>query len=101
MNKSLDWIEKDLTHIRDRKLYRALTELGTGQSPEITIDRKRYILLASNGYLGLSVDPRVFERIEEGATIRATVDDLAELERAGATVQRRVETAVLDLLAGG
>ena len=61
MNKSLDWIEKDLAHIRDRKLYRALTELGTGQSPEITIDGKRYILLASNGYLGLSVDPRVVE----------------------------------------
>jgi hypothetical protein len=41
------------------------------------------------------------ERFEEGATLRATVDDLAELERAGATVQRRVETAVLDLLADG
>jgi glycine C-acetyltransferase/8-amino-7-oxononanoate synthase len=59
MNNPLGWIEKDLAHIRDKKLFRALTELGTGQSPEITIDGKRYILLASNSYLGLSVDPRV------------------------------------------
>jgi DNA topoisomerase I len=58
------------------------------------------------GYLGNTptvcrasyVDPRVFERFEEGATIRATVDDLAELSRAGATAQRRVESAVLRLL---
>ncbi len=61
MNNPLGWIEKDLAHIRDKKLYRALTELGTGQSPEITIDGKRYVLLASNSYLGLSVDPRVVE----------------------------------------
>ncbi|MEW6146054.1 MAG: 8-amino-7-oxononanoate synthase [Thermodesulfobacteriota bacterium] len=59
MNHSLDWIEKELALIRDKNLFRALTELGTGQSPEITIDGKRYVLLASNSYLGLSVDPRV------------------------------------------
>jgi len=61
MQNPLDWIEKDLAHIKDKKLYRALTELGIGQSPEITIDGKRYILFASNSYLGLSVDPGVVE----------------------------------------
>ena len=61
MNKTLDWIENDLSHIRDKKLFRVLTELGTGQSPEITVGGKRYILLASNSYLGLSLDPAVVE----------------------------------------
>ncbi|HET7289240.1 MAG TPA: 8-amino-7-oxononanoate synthase [Thermodesulfobacteriota bacterium] len=61
MNKTLDWIENDLAHIRDKKLFRALTELGTGQSPEITVGGKRYILLASNSYLGLSIDPAVVD----------------------------------------
>lgn len=61
MNKTLDWIENDLAHIRDRNLFRVLTELGTGQSPEINVDGKRYILLASNSYLGLSLDPAVVE----------------------------------------
>ena len=61
MNKTLDWIDYDLAHIRDKKLFRALTELGTGQSPEVTVDGKRYILLASNSYLGLSLDPKVID----------------------------------------
>jgi len=61
MNKTLDWIENDLANIRDRNLFRVLTELGTGQSPEITVGGKRYILLASNSYLGLSLDPAVVE----------------------------------------
>lgn len=61
MNKTLDWIENDLAHIRDKNLFRALTEIGTGQSPEITVGGKSYILLASNSYLGLSLDPAVVE----------------------------------------
>lgn len=61
MNKTLDWIESDLAHIRDKNLFRALTEIGTGQSPEITVGGKRYILLASNSYLGLTLDPAVVE----------------------------------------
>lgn len=61
MNKTLDWIENDLAHIRDKKLFRVLAELGTGQSPEITVGGKRYILLASNSYLGLSLDPAVVD----------------------------------------
>lgn len=61
MKGPLDWIEQDLARIKDKKLFRALTELETGQFPEITIGGKRYILLASNSYLGLSVDTRVVE----------------------------------------
>jgi len=61
MNRTLDWIENDLAHIRDKNLFRVLMELGTGQSPEITVGGKRYILLASNSYLGLSLDPAVVE----------------------------------------
>ena len=61
MKSPLDWIEQDLALIKDKKLFRALTELETGQLPEITIGGKRYVLLASNSYLSLSVDTRVVE----------------------------------------
>ena len=61
MRYSLSWIEKELKQIKDQKLFRTLTEIQTGQSPEITIDGKRYILLGSNSYLGLTVDPKVVE----------------------------------------
>jgi len=59
MKNPLDWIESDLERIKEKDLFRILTELETGQSPDITIDGKNYILLGSNGYLGLSVDPAV------------------------------------------
>lgn len=59
MEDSLFWIDEELKQIRDKDLFRVLTELGTGQSPEIEIDGKVYILLSSNSYLGLSVDPKV------------------------------------------
>jgi 8-amino-7-oxononanoate synthase len=59
MQDSLSWINEELKQIRDKDLFRVLTELETGQSPEIEIDGKVYILLSSNSYLGLSVDPKV------------------------------------------
>jgi DNA topoisomerase IB len=61
------------------------------------------------GYLGNTpavcrasyVDPRVFERFEgDDVTIRAGCDDLAALTEGGGALRRRVETAVLELLAG-
>ena len=65
MKDPLDWIEDDLERIREKDLFRVLTELETGQSPGITIDGKSYILLGSNGYLGLSVDPAVKEAAQK------------------------------------
>jgi 8-amino-7-oxononanoate synthase len=61
MKDPLHWIEEELKLIRDKRLFRVLTELQTGQSPEIVIEGKRYILLASNNYLGLTTDIRVKE----------------------------------------
>ncbi|HEY7534751.1 MAG TPA: hypothetical protein VH878_02250, partial [Thermodesulfobacteriota bacterium] len=61
MKNPLYWIEEELDLIRDKNLFRVLTELQSGQSPEIIIDGKGYILLASNNYLGLTNDPKVKE----------------------------------------
>jgi glycine C-acetyltransferase/8-amino-7-oxononanoate synthase len=59
MKDRFHWIEEELDHIRDKNLFRVLTELESGQSPEVIIKGKRYILLASNNYLGLTTDPKV------------------------------------------
>ncbi|MCH7950983.1 MAG: aminotransferase class I/II-fold pyridoxal phosphate-dependent enzyme, partial [Candidatus Dadabacteria bacterium] len=61
MQDPLKWIREELEQIHDKNLFRLLTELETGQSPEVTINGKRYVLLGSNSYLGLSVDPKVVE----------------------------------------
>ncbi len=55
----LEWIEDELRVIRGKNLFRTLTEITSGQSPEIVIGGKKHLLLASNNYLGLSTDPRV------------------------------------------
>jgi len=61
MQHSLEWIKEELKQIHDKQLFRLLTELETGQSPEVTISGKSYVLFGSNSYLGLSVDPKVVE----------------------------------------
>jgi 8-amino-7-oxononanoate synthase len=61
MKEPLDWILEELKEIKDENLFRTLAHIETGQSPEITINAKSHILLSSNSYLGLSVDPRVIE----------------------------------------
>ncbi len=65
MTDPLHWIREELDIIRDKNLFRVLTELESGQSPEIVIEGKRYILLASNNYLGLTTDPKVKESAQK------------------------------------
>lgn len=59
MKDPLNWIGEELKLVHDKKLFRVLTEIQSGQSPEIIIEGKRYILLASNNYLGLTTDTKV------------------------------------------
>ena len=61
MTDSLSWIEQELKEIKNKDLFRILTELESAQSPEITIDGEKYILLSSNSYLGLTVEPKVIK----------------------------------------
>lgn len=72
MTNSLSWIENELKDIKNKDLFRILTELESAQSPEIIIDGKKYILLSSNSYLGLTIEPRVkkaaIEAIEKYGT---------------------------------
>lgn len=52
-------IEQELAALRSQDLHRELTELEGGQEPEVAIDGRRCLLLASNNYLGLATDARV------------------------------------------
>lgn len=61
MKSALGWLEDELSLIRERGLFRELTEIETGQTPEVLIGGKSYVLLGSNGYLGLSTHPEVKE----------------------------------------
>ncbi len=99
------WIEDELANLRRRDLHRSLRTIDGAQEPEVEIDGRRYLLLASNNYLGLATDPRVkagavaaVERYGAGAgASRLVSGHLAihrELERRIAALKRAEDAVV-------
>lgn len=94
MNDSLSWIDEELKQIREKDLFRVLTELETGQSPEIEIDGKVYILLSSNSYLGLSVDPKVKKAAMEALEKYGTGSGGSRLVSGSTDLHRQLEERI-------
>jgi 8-amino-7-oxononanoate synthase len=94
MKDPLLWIEEELKKIKDEDLFRVLTELETGQSPEIEIDGKVYILLSSNSYLGLSVDPKVKKAAMEALEKYGTGSGGSRLVSGSTVLHRRLEERI-------
>lgn len=96
MHDPLEWIKEELKHIHDKQLFRLLTELETGQSPEVTIDGKRFILLGSNSYLGLSVDPKVVESAKAALEKYGTGSGGSRLVSGSFDLHRELEEKIAD-----
>ena len=94
MQDPLSWIEEELKQIREKDLFRLLTELETGQSPEIEIDGKVYILLSSNSYLGLSVDPKVKKAAIEALEKYGTGSGGSRLVSGSTDLHRQLEERI-------
>ena len=96
MHDPLEWIKEELSQIHDKKLFRLLTELETGQSPEVTIDGKKYVLLGSNSYLGLSVDPKVVEAARLALEIYGTGSGGSRLVSGSSDLHRVLEHRIAE-----
>lgn len=94
MSDSLIWIDDEIKSIHQNKLFRDLTELQTGQSPEIKIDDKKHVLLASNSYLGLSVDPRVIEASKTALEKYGTGSGGSRLVSGSSDLHRQLEERI-------
>ncbi|MGH7900465.1 MAG: 8-amino-7-oxononanoate synthase [Thermodesulfobacteriota bacterium] len=94
MQDPLSWIDVELKRIKDKDLFRILTELQTGQSPEIKIDGKNYILLSSNSYLGLSVDPKVKKAAQEAVEKYGTGSGGSRLVSGSTDLHRNLEERI-------
>jgi 8-amino-7-oxononanoate synthase len=94
MADPLHWIEKELKLIHDKKLFRVLTEIQSGQSPEIVIEGKRYILLASNNYLGLTTDPKVKEDAQKALEKYGTGSGGSRLVSGSTDLHRELEERI-------
>ena len=96
MEDPLHWIKEELDLIRDKKLFRVLTELQSGQSPEIIIEGKCYILLASNNYLGLTTDPKVKEAARRALEKYGTGSGGSRLVSGSTDLHRELEERIAD-----
>ncbi|MFQ5787278.1 MAG: aminotransferase class I/II-fold pyridoxal phosphate-dependent enzyme, partial [Thermodesulfobacteriota bacterium] len=94
MNDPLYWIDEELKLIKDKDLFRILTELQSGQSPEIIIGGKTYILLSSNSYLGLTVDPKVKKAALEALEKYGTGSGGSRLVSGSSDLHRQLEERV-------
>jgi len=96
MQDPLFWIEEELKQIHGSNLYRILTEIESGQSPEINIGGKRHILLGSNSYLGLSVDPKVVEAAKTALDKYGTGSGGSRLVSGSSGLHRELENRIAE-----
>jgi len=54
MNKSLDWIEKDLNDLKENGLFKNIRTIESPIDAEITVDGKKVLNFCSNNYLGFA-----------------------------------------------
>lgn len=94
MTDSLSWIDLEVKNIKDKDLFRILTELESAQSPEIIIDGKKYILLSSNSYLGLTVEPRVIQAAIEATEKYGTGSGGSRLVSGSTDLHRELEQRI-------
>ena len=59
-------IEKELENLKAGGKFKFEREIEGAQGPEVEIDRKRFLMFASNNYLGLSNHPEIVEAAEKG-----------------------------------
>jgi len=96
MQDTISWIDEELKQIKDKNLFRILTELQSGQSPEIIIAGKRYILLASNSYLGLTTDPKVKDAAQRALEKYGTGSGGSRLVSGSSDLHRELEDRIAD-----
>ena len=92
----LEWINDELKDVHSKKLFRHLTEIQSGQSPEIVIEGKKFLLLASNSYLGLSVDPRVIDAARKALEKYGTGSGGSRLVSGSSDLHKELEERIAD-----
>ncbi len=92
MSTKLDWIQQELSGLKEAGLYNRIRTLSSPQGPWLVVDGKRVLNFCSNNYLGLANHPKLIAAAQEIMTrygvgpgavrsIAGTMDIHVELER--------------------
>jgi glycine C-acetyltransferase len=92
MANRLDWIQQELSNLKEAGLYNRIRTLGSPQGAWLDVDGKHVLNFCSNNYLGLANHPKLVQAAQEIVTrygvgpaavrsIAGTMDIHLELER--------------------
>jgi 8-amino-7-oxononanoate synthase len=96
----LAWLGAELEELRQHAQFRTLTEFDSAAEPEIVYQGRRYLLLASNNYLGLASDPRVVHAATEALRRYGASTTASRLVSGSTPLHRQLETELAALKGG-
>jgi len=88
----LAFVHDEIRALSDASLLRTIRPLDSAQEPEVELDGRRVILLASNNYLGLAADLRIVEAAAEAARRWGAGAGSARLISGGVRLHDELET---------
>jgi 8-amino-7-oxononanoate synthase len=94
MTNPLGFIPEELRRLEGGSLLRVVRALDSPQEPQVTLEGRRVILLASNNYLGLAADPRVVEAAAEAARRWGAGSGSARLISGGVRLHDELEARI-------
>ncbi|HEY7067864.1 MAG TPA: 8-amino-7-oxononanoate synthase [Chloroflexota bacterium] len=94
---SLAWLAAELEDLRQRHLLRGLSDFETAPDPEIIYQGQKFLLLASNNYLGLATDPRVVNAAADALRRYGASTGGSRLVSGSTTLHRELESELAAL----
>src|SRR5918997_4525627 len=96
-DNSLAWLGPELEDLRQHHLLRGLTDFESAPEPEIVYQGRKYLLLASNNYLGLATDPRVLNAAADALRRYGASTASSRLVSGSTTLHRELESELAAL----
>ncbi len=91
-------VSKNARDFITRGIYPYFRPISTGQDTEVWIDGKKFLMLGSNSYLGLTSDPRVIEAANEATRRYGTGNAGSRFLNGTLDIHEQLERKIADLL---
>ena len=96
-DNSLAWLGAELEDLRQHQLLRGLSDFEGPPESEIVYQGRKFLLLASNNYLGLATDPRVLHAAGEALRRYGASTTASRLVSGSTTLHRELESELAAL----